>query len=146
MQVMRVVRVMIHCKWWERRVPKTVEVRSRRTGMITLRSRIIEHRRITPMIMNHALFPLQIRACLSHRSPLTRFHRSSFFLPPSRRPMSVFNATRIIGKTVLVTGASSGIGAVGRAFSLKCWLLRITLYRLPPFFLQRLVCTRHNPT
>ena len=28
--------------------------------------------------------------------------------------MSVFNATRIIGKTVLVTGASSGIGAVSR--------------------------------
>jgi hypothetical protein len=27
-------------------------------------------------------------------------------------PMSIFNATRLIGKTVLVTGASSGIGAV----------------------------------
>lgn len=26
--------------------------------------------------------------------------------------MSVFNATRIVGKTVLITGASSGIGAV----------------------------------
>jgi len=27
--------------------------------------------------------------------------------------MSIFNATRLFGKTVLVTGASSGIGAVG---------------------------------
>lgn len=94
----------------ERRGAKIVG--GRRAGVITLRSRIIEHRRITPMIMNHALFQLQIRRSLSHRPLFTRFHLPSLFLPPSRRPMSVFNATRLVGKTVLVTGASSGIGAV----------------------------------
>jgi len=48
---------------------------------------------------------------LSHRPFFTRFFRPSPFVSPSHRLMSVFNATRIIGKTVLVTGASSGIGA-----------------------------------
>lgn len=31
------------------------------------------------------------------------------------RAMSVFNASRLVGKTVLVTGASAGIGAVSVA-------------------------------
>ena len=31
--------------------------------------------------------------------------------------MSIFNASRILGKTVLITGASSGIGAVSLLLS-----------------------------
>jgi hypothetical protein len=34
-----------------------------------------------------------------------------------KRNMSVFNASRLVGKTVLLTGASSGIGAVRRSRS-----------------------------
>ena len=33
-------------------------------------------------------------------------------LGPSVRTMSLFNTSRLLGKTVLITGASSGIGAV----------------------------------
>ena len=33
--------------------------------------------------------------------------------------MSVFNASRLIGKTVLITGASAGIGAVRLGFVRK---------------------------
>jgi len=40
---------------------------------------------------------------------LGRLH--SRFHPTCQRNMSVFNASRLLGKTVLVTGASSGIGA-----------------------------------
>lgn len=35
------------------------------------------------------------------------------------RSMSVFNATRLLGKTVLITGASAGIGAVSALLNLN---------------------------
>ena len=34
--------------------------------------------------------------------------------------MSVFNASRLLGKTVLVTGASAGIGAVSTIADARC--------------------------
>lgn len=43
-----------------------------------------------------------------HLSPLRPFSQSYV---PRRNFMSVFNSSRLLGKTVLVTGASSGIGA-----------------------------------
>ena len=55
---------------------------------------------------------------LSHRSGrlgyqiLTRLPSQENRLGPVVRTMSLFNTSRLLGKTVLITGASSGIGAV----------------------------------
>ena len=63
-------------------------------------------------------------AAVSWRNPTTRFRLGSgirFSFPTSRlfstttttkQEMSVFNTSRLHGKTVIVTGASAGIGAV----------------------------------
>lgn len=66
------------------------------------------------LVFRYLMLLLQIRRCvLFHGRGFTRLFSASSY-PSSCRAMSVFNATRIIGKTVLVTGASSGIGAVSR--------------------------------
>jgi hypothetical protein len=55
---------------------------------------------------NHHYFGRAISPLFALRSP-NLLETSS-----DKRNMSVFNASRLVGKTVLLTGASSGIGAV----------------------------------
>jgi len=50
--------------------------------------------------------------------------------------MSVFNSSRLVGKTVLITGASGGIGAVSHPCHLSLVADR-TLNRLLLFFLRK---------
>ncbi|KAI0306593.1 NAD-P-binding protein [Multifurca ochricompacta] len=49
--------------------------------------------------------------------------------------MSIFNASRLLGKTVLITGASAGIGAV-RLLDTRTLIYRLSLTITPPFFRQ----------
>ena len=45
--------------------------------------------------------------------------------------MSVFNTSRLLGKTILITGASGGIGAVSRHKTvLRCDSLLINYFRV----------------
>lgn len=61
------------------------------------------------VLLNRTVVSLPLRTLLTARRGLIP-HRTAY------RSMSVFSATRLLGKTVLITGASAGIGAV-RALS-----------------------------
>ena len=62
------------------------------------------------------------RASVHPQSPSSYLALDRLLISTSTRTMSVFNTSRLLGKTVLITGASAGIGAV----RLRSYLTRHT--------------------
>lgn len=59
--------------------------------------------------------------------------------------MSIFNASRLLGKTVLITGASGGIGAVsGDALGLPDQLELIYSFKATAVLFAKVHCLGHT--